>query len=178
VRPGFSALWAGPARWSVESAGVDLILRSFLPFAFALIRPSRNASASSRVPKSATIFRVRRLTTMKSFKAPNSGSKSANSESLMLTKTGSSTRDRRNEGAYRDSTGAKTPPEVETCGVSSWPGQEIAPVPDASSARCPRSQLTFSSAGCTCTPHRCASCSGIDHESRSRHVRASVRATT
>ena len=68
MRPRFSALWAAPASWSVESPSVDLILRSLFPFGCALIRPSRNASASSRVPNSATIFRVRRLTTMKSFK--------------------------------------------------------------------------------------------------------------
>jgi hypothetical protein len=72
VRPRFPALWAAPASWSVESPNVDLILRSLFPFGCALIRPSRNASASSRVPNSATIFRVRRLTTMKSFKAPDS----------------------------------------------------------------------------------------------------------
>ena len=57
----------------VDSPRVDLMLRSLFPFACALIRPSRNASASSRVPNSATIFRVRRLTTMNAFKALNSG---------------------------------------------------------------------------------------------------------
>jgi hypothetical protein len=69
VRPRFSALSAAPAFWSVDSPSVDLMLRSLFPLACALIRPSRNASASSRVP----IFRVRRLTTMNAFKALNSG---------------------------------------------------------------------------------------------------------
>jgi hypothetical protein len=72
VRPRFSALWAALASGSVDSPGIDLMLRSLFPFACALIRPSRNASASSRVPNSATIFRVRRLTTMNAFKALNS----------------------------------------------------------------------------------------------------------
>jgi hypothetical protein len=73
VRPRFSALWAAPASWSVDSPSIDLMLRSLFPFACALIRPSRNASASSRVPNSATILRVRRLTTMNAFTALNSG---------------------------------------------------------------------------------------------------------
>jgi hypothetical protein len=72
VRPRFSALWAAPASRSLPPPSVDLILRSLLPFACALIRPSRNASASSRVSNSAMIFRVRRLTTMNAFKALNS----------------------------------------------------------------------------------------------------------
>ena len=67
--PRFSARRAAPASWSLQSPRVDLILRGLFPVARALMRPSRNASASSRVSNSARIFRVGRLTTMNGFKA-------------------------------------------------------------------------------------------------------------
>jgi hypothetical protein len=58
VCPRFSARRAAPASWSFQSPRVDLILRGLFSVARALMRPSRNASASSRVSNSARIFRV------------------------------------------------------------------------------------------------------------------------
>jgi hypothetical protein len=111
VRPRFSALWAAPASWSVDSPSVDLMLRSLFPFACALIRPSRNASASSRVPNSATIFRVRRLTTMNAFKAEDSGGGPIKLPTYDASQEGAAQRGiDANEGACRGSARSIWPP--------------------------------------------------------------------
>jgi hypothetical protein len=85
------------------------MLRSLFPFARALIRPSRNASASSRVPNSATIFRVRRLTTMNAFTALNSGG-----EPTKLPTYDANQEGRPNVGSTPTKERVAVPPESDT----------------------------------------------------------------